>query len=220
MCNRQCVASLMEVIYINYTRNITNNFFNCRIVPILKGDCINIVGTQTFDHLVIDAMPMSRKCQQKTVRKGHVKLIVDHMARQLSTKKQMERIHSTNRVLPLGSMRCRGIKRIFGGWVLQFLHSGRILTYRLAKEVYRDLRKRLDMVGPNDPDEITRLHNLLKTARKRQIPKPARVSKPAKTKMSDMDQLETVPMFMEENWEEWFVSCTDLNLCVFVVVLA
>ena len=192
---------------MNYTpiKSPRNAFFNVELCPFNTGECFNIVGTQTLDHLGIGAMPTSRKCQQKTVRKGHVKLIVDHMARKLNTKKHLERIHSTNRVLPLGSMRCRGIKKIFGGWVLQFLHSGRILTQKLAKEVYAALRKRLDLVGPSDQDEITRLHSLLKVARKRQISKPARVSKPAKKKMSNMDQLETVPMFMEETWEERFV---------------
>ena len=192
---------------MNYTPIISprNAFFNVELCPFNTGEWFNIVGTQTLDHLGIGAMPTSRKCQQKAVRKGHVKLIVDHMARKLNTKKHLERIHSTNRVLPLGSMRCRGIKKIFGGWVLQFLHSGRILTTKLAKEVYATLRKRLDLVGPSDQDEITRLHSLLKVARKRQISKPARVSKPAKKKMSNMDQLETVPMFMEETWEERFV---------------
>ena len=168
-----------------------------------------------------DAMP-SRQRHQKSVRKGHVKIIVDQICKKLHTKGHQKRMHNTNRILPVGGLRRNSIKNIFGGWVLQFIGKGRILTFKLAKDVCRRVRKRFEMPSSGEwvTEEVRRMHYLLKAARKRQIGKPIAKVAPA---MSTMDCLDTVPMFADEHWEEQLLlicrTIFDSETCLAFLIL-
>ena len=145
----------------------------------------------------------SRQRHQKSVRKGHVKIIVDQICKKLHSKSHQKRMHDTNRILPVGGLRRKCIRKIFGGWVLQFIGKGRILTVKLAKEVCHRIRKWFELPSAGEwvTEEVKRMHYLLKTSRKRQIGKP--IAKVAlDTAMSEMDYLDTVPMFGDERCEE------------------
>ena len=139
---------------------------------------------------------VSRKRQQRSVRKGHTKVIGDHLWKRLKSKSHKKRIHTTNSLLPPGGLRRQVIQKIFGGWILQFYGEGRILTKKLAKDVCKYVRKKMDL-GPSgeEGDEAKRMHMLLKAARKRKIQKPLKA-------MSSMDNLETVPMHLDDYGEE------------------
>ena len=146
----------------------------------------------------LGAMP-SRLRYQKGVRKGHVKFIIDNMMRKLLTKKEQKRIVTTNRILPVGTLKRRSVKRIFAGWICEFYGQGRILTKTLAKEVCRSLRKNMGLVnnGVEVEEEAQKLHLLLKRARKRQIHLAGKFEA-----MSPMDNLVTVPLLHELEWED------------------
>lgn len=135
----------------------------------------------------------SRKRRQGTIRKGHVKMIVEHIHKKLQSKSHKKRICTTSRLLPVGTLRRKAIQSIFAGWVRHLLWQGRILTYKLAKEVVGQLRKRFQLpkcLGEDGREEIRRMHYFLKAARKRQLG----VAKPQPKKMSAMDCADTVPM--------------------------
>lgn len=158
----------------------------------------------------------TRQRQQRSVRSGHVKLIVSHMAKRLQTKKNLKRMFNTNQLIPLGSLKRKCVKKFFSGWVLKLVGNGRILTYKLASEVCRSLRKKFQMEKPGNPhDETKRMHSLLKAARKRQLGK--------KTRDMSMDEMETVPMFVNHmNEDSGFVRVAGLwikrwnkNVCPF-----
>lgn len=116
---------------------------------------------------------------------------------------------TTNRLIPMGTLKRRILRNFFSKWVLQFINQGRILTLKLATEVCRQLRAKFGMPTKGDPMESKRLHWLLKTARKRQIGskrKTSRVSKPQRSAMSSMDALQTVPLHSDELFgvEDWW----------------
>lgn len=127
------------------------------------------------------------------------------MATRLNTKKHKHRMISTNRILPLGSLRRKVIRRLFSGWVLKLVHKGRILTAKLAVEICKQLRAQFGMQKASEElvDEHKRMHLLLKCARKRQVGSK-RVSAARKQKtvdaMSTVDTLQTVPMQFEDWW--------------------
>ena len=84
--------------------------------------------------------------------------------------------------------------------------EGRILTKKLAEQVYSGLRKKLKL-GPNDSSkelEVRRLHHVLKAARKRQVGK--KNTEKAMGVGSTMDNLETLPLLppdlIEEIWQD------------------
>ena len=132
-----------------------------------------------------------------------MKLIVSHMAKRLNTKKNLKRMFNTNKLLPLGSLKRKCVKKFFSGWVLKFVGNGRILTYKLASDVCKRLRKMFQMEKPGDLHEETkRMHALLKAARKRQLGKNTLDN----LDMS-MDELETVPMFANHMDEESGFNC-------------
>ena len=117
------------------------------------------------------AMP-SRACVQKTVQLGYVKYIVKKLAKKLSSEQHRHRMLTTNRLLPMGSLKRKVIKNIFQGWVNKKLRgTGRVLTKRLAELVVRRLRSEFDLPQCLDPrdarEEVVRMQYLLKVARKR-----------------------------------------------------
>ena len=74
--------------------------------------------------------------------------------------------------------------------------EGRILTKKLAEQVYSGLRKKLKL-GPNDSSkelEVRRLHHVLKAARKRQVGKK-NTEKAMEGVGSTMDNLENFAAF-------------------------
>lgn len=155
----------------------------------------NLLKVSHFVLQLIDAMPI-RVASQSVVRKKHVKTIVTHMSARLTSKLDQDRMHTTNRLLPLGSMRRRPIKKIFGGWILSFKEKGRVFTQKLAGDVCSKLRKKFGLPGKSDRAEVLRMHLLLKVARKRNIGKPVARTRKA---MSSMDVLQTIPLAFESD---------------------
>ena len=135
----------------------------------------------------------SRQRNQKVIRNGHAKVITEVLAKKLNKRKELERISTTGKLLPLGSLRRRCVKRLFSGWVLQFVGLGRIIALKLATEVVRRLRKKYGM-PKGDEAERKRMHHLLKLARKRQIGKVPLGKVASKAAMSSMDNMETLQM--------------------------
>ncbi len=104
----------------------------------------------------------------------------------MDTPEHLQRMHSTNRLLPVGSLRRDAMKEIFGGFLHQLPKHGRVITKTLAKEVCRNLREEFDMEDMSPVEEVTKVHAFLKSARKRKIKRP---SKP----IAAMDNVETLP---------------------------
>lgn len=130
----------------------------------------------------------SRASRQNNARKGHVGFIVKQLAKRLSSSDHQKRMLTTNRLLPMGTLKRAVLKRLFNGWVQKkFLGGGRVITKKLSLEVVRKLRSRLELPPCHDfKDETSRMQYLLKVARKR--------LGPGKKNMSAMDALETLPM--------------------------
>ena len=134
----------------------------------------------------------SRACVQKTVQLGYVKYIVKKLAKKLSSEQHRHRMLTTNRLLPMGSLKRKVIKNIFQGWVnKKFRGTGRVLTKRLAELVVRRLRSELDLPQCLDPrdagEEVVRMQYLLKVARKRLKAKGSKA-------MSWFDEMTTLPL--------------------------
>ena len=125
-----------------------------------------------------------------------MKVIVNNLFKRLNTKKNRLRMVTTNQILPLGSLKRNCVKKCFSGWVLDLVGNGRILTYKLALDVRRRLRKKFALEKEGDDQEARRLHSLLKAARKRQL-----------GKSKAMDELETMPMPECFDLEE---DCSDI----------
>ena len=151
----------------------------------------------------VGAMP-SRLKYQKGVRNTHVKFILGKMFSRLKNKQDMKRIITTNRILPVGTLKRRAVKRVFAGWICELYGEGRILTSTLAKEVCLKLRKKLGLVNSSleVEEEARRLHLLLKRARKRQVHLVASTA----SAMSAMDTLDTVPLLEELPFEDWYMK--------------
>ena len=129
-------------------------------------------------------------------------MIVKNMGKRLRSKTHTKRILTTNRLLPLGSLRRVCVQKIFSGWILDLVGEGRILTHKLARQVCFGLRKKLDL-PPNETDndlEVQRMHKCLKAARKRQIgkPKPTDVG----SSMSSVDNMQTLLLEDTATWPE------------------
>ena len=130
----------------------------------------------------------SRSDRQKVVRKNHVRYIVKRLASKLSTPEHQKRMITTNRILPLGSLKRKVVHQIFAGWVKnKFRGMGRVFTYKLAALVVKRLRDKLDLPECHDiKDEVKKMQYFLKTARKRLGKLPA---------MSSVDEMVTMPRF-------------------------
>lgn len=125
----------------------------------------------------------TRQHRQKKIRNEHVKVIVNNLFKRLNTKKNRMRMVNTNQLLTLGSLKRTCVKKCSSGWVLDLIGNGRILTYKLALDVCRRLRKKFDLEKQGGDEEARRLHSLLKAARKRQL-----------GKSKAMDDMDTMPM--------------------------
>lgn len=142
----------------------------------------------------IIAMP-SRAAVQRATRSKFASFIVKMMMKRLSSKCHQHRILTTNKILPLGSLKRRCLKNIFSGWVSKkFKGNGRVLTRALVGMVLRRLRARHDL-DTSDLSEVPRMQYLLKVARKR--------LSPAAMSGTDVDTMTTLPLFPAEPLEDW-----------------
>ena len=130
-------------------------------------------------------MPARAK-EQGLKRAKYVRFICKRPQKRLSSDDHQTRIHSTNRLLPVGSLKRGALRGLFAGWVKRLYGQGRLLTSTLAKEVWSSLRQEMELQLPPPHDEILCFHALLKQARKRQLENRS-VSKSA------MDTVDTLP---------------------------
>jgi len=135
-----------------------------------------------------------RRTQQKLARKSHVGMIAKKLSSRLSGKQHLERMTTTNKLLPVGSLKRKCVRNLFTGWASTLVGQGRVLTKKLAEQVCRRLRKKFDLGPATDDGHETRvLHHLLKLARKRKLGAAARPT------MSSVDLLDTIPMEINED---------------------
>ena len=85
----------------------------------------------------------SRLRRQNQMRQTHVDWIVKKIAKRLKSKGHIERMMTTNRVLPVGTLKRKIIRKLFAGWIRQYVGEGRVLTLKLAKQVVAALRKKI-----------------------------------------------------------------------------
>ena len=102
----------------------------------------------------------SRRQEQKKLRKKHVDLICRKICNRLAN--DTERATTTNRILPVGSLKRESVRMIFQGWICKFRGNGRCFTKRLSKDVCRRLRNELGLDREIPEDEPKRLLALLK----------------------------------------------------------
>lgn len=138
-------------------------------------------------------MAGKRARRQKQQRTCALQQVFRHLRRRLWKEEHMRRMHSTNRLIPPGSLKCRAVRALFQGWIHKFWWCGRIFTKRFAYELSASLRSSigLEKVG-RDHEEVGRLHLLLTCARKR-------LEHPCPQKMSSMDNVDTLLMLPEDS---------------------
>ena len=102
-------------------------------------------------------------------RAKHARFIAKRLMKRLGDHDHETRMHSTNRLLPPGSLKRTTLRKIFGGWAKRLYGAGRILTKTLSGEVCFTLRQHFGLEIPAPMDEVVRLHNLMKQARKRKL---------------------------------------------------
>ena len=140
-------------------------------------------------------MPSRTRSQAET-RRSHVSLVSKKIAKGLN-EDDLTRVHSTNRILPPGSLQRKSVKRLFSGWISKWVGKGRCFTKKLASEVCSCLRDRLDMDQKKPPlEEVVRMHQLLKMARKKKL-RPAtggKKLKPSTAMVVNIDEMDTLPL--------------------------
>lgn len=133
----------------------------------------------------------SRQRKQQEVRARFAERIAKRLAKRLREESHQTRIHGTNRLLPLGSLKRSSLRQLFGGWINKYFGKGRILTKALAREVCNLLREEFGL-GVTPKDEWIRMCSLLVLARKRKLTLPDQ-----KAPAPRMDALETQPLSSE-----------------------
>ena len=160
-------------------------------------------------------MMPSRTRKQRETRRVHVALICKKLKVRLSHADEETRIHSTNRLLPVGTLKRRCLRNLFGGWIdREFRGMGRCFTCKLSKEVCRRLRKSFGLETLVPEEEWIRMHNLLKVARKRRIQKP----KPRKKKNmsgSPADVADTLPMDLNVYFDAELQEHMFQSFCIY-----
>jgi len=132
------------------------------------------------------------------------------MANRLKSKGHMERMLSTNRILPVGTLKRKIIKQLFSGWIRQYVGEGRVLTLKLALQVVASLRNKFSMEKLGEEQrlcEAKRMQYLLKVARKRKLSNRVR-----SRAVSTMDTVDTVPMEAEDFWLAQDVQLDSLEV--------
>ena len=146
-----------------------------------------------------------RGAMQSITRARHANLVAKRLQKRLNKEPELTRMHSTNRLYPLGSLKQRRVRALFGGWTSKFVGKGRVFTGALAKQVCKDLRTRFGMDAHVPPDEAVRLRCLLQVARKRKL---APLKK--KAMAVNPDTMDTLPMEFEE--------CVSMFLTFFAIL--
>ena len=143
----------------------------------------------------------SRSRKQGERRGTHVNLVCRKLKRRL--RGDVSRILSTNRILPLGSLKTTAVQRIFAGWIKKFRGKGRTFTSKFAREVCNKMRAEmgLEPEGPNA--EVKQMQTLLKQARKLGIGS----SKPA------MDNADTQELVTLKHGLSMFELCLSEANC-------
>ena len=129
-----------------------------------------------------------RGVEQRVARARHAGLVSKRLSKRLNKEDQLNRMHATNRLFPLGSLKQKKLQYLFGGWPSKFIGRGRIFTVALCKQVCMELRKRFQLDGDVPKEEALRLRSLLQVARKRKLQQPKAMS------MNPMDTMDTLPM--------------------------
>ena len=156
--------------------------------------CLNIFLIRVAAQEFVPAMPSRTRSQAET-RRSHVCLVSKKLAKALKGHDDLTRIHSTNRILPPGSLQRKSVKKLFSGWIAKWAGKGRCFTKKLAAEVCSCLRDQFEMDEKKPPvEEVVRMHQLLKMARKKKL-RPTTGGKPVKpaTAMASIDEMETLP---------------------------
>ena len=160
----------------------------------------------------VPAMPSRNRSQAET-RRSHVCLISKKIAKALKGNDDITRIHSTNRILPPGSLQRRSVKRLFNGWIRRWVGKGRCFTKKLAFELCSCLRDQLEMDETKPPvEEVTRMHHLLKMARKKKLC-PTSGGKPVKSSAamgSNIDEMETLPFDQVPLSKNWIMHVVNI----------
>ena len=112
-----------------------------------------------------------RSRDQKSLREDHVRFVGEKLARRLSGEKEQTRMHGTNRLFPMGGLRCQCVRRLFSGWIRKYEGNGRVFTKKLSDQICASLRRHFGLDPEPRNDEAQLLHRLLKTARKRKLSK-------------------------------------------------
>lgn len=133
----------------------------------------------------------TREKNQRVIRDEWVKFICKRLLRWMNSNGHINRQIGTNRLLPVGSLKRASLKEIFGGWICRLRGEGRRLTKKLAMDVCTRMRHELGMEKTIPQEEITRLHCLLKMARKRKLQKPAQRKE---TMVVNIDEVDTLPV--------------------------
>ena len=148
----------------------------------------------------------TREKKLKILRDKWVRFISKKLLRRMGSNGHISRQVGTNRLLPIGStLKRKAIKEVFGGWIRKLHGKGRRLTKKLSVDVCTYMREKLGM-DPTIPDEeVTRMHSLLKLARKRKLGKLRLQTKPAA-----MDDMETLPFEVMEDHSAKLLHCSRI----------
>ena len=129
----------------------------------------------------------ARSRLQRDKRVQYTQMVCKKVIRRLE-KLDMTTMHSTNRLVPPGSLKRAEVRFLFSGWVRKLKGEGRIVTLKLAQHVCMNVRDYFGLPPLEDDHakaEFRRFHRLLKEARKRGL---------ASRKPMAMDNAETLPM--------------------------
>ena len=129
-----------------------------------------------------------RGVEQRVARARHASLVCKRLRKRLNQEAELNRMHATNRLFPLGSLKQKKLQYLSGGWPSKFIGKGRIFTVALCKHVCMELRNNFELDGVVPKEEAVRLRSLLQVARKRKLQQPKAMS------MNPMDTMDTLPM--------------------------
>ena len=88
------------------------------------------------------------------------------LLKRLKKPDQLQRMHTTNRILAPGTLKCKKVRQVFRGWIRHL--QGRVCTQRFADDCCQRVRHHfgLPMLEPAfHKEEVRRFHVLLKRAR-------------------------------------------------------
>lgn len=128
---------------------------------------------------------MPKRARELSERRDwYAQKFLKKLSNRLNSEEHVARMHASNRILPVGTLKRGCLRALFGGWAKKQRGCGRLFTKKLASRVCYLLRDRFDMHPESPPDEVTRMHAMMKLARKRQVTVPRK----------KMDFAETLPL--------------------------